>query len=573
MIVISKPDKGSGVVVMDRANYVDKMMKILDDVTKFRVIDADKPTRGRKPLVSHPLLQKEADLDRVLTSMKEKLPNDVRNEIRPHGSRLAHMYGLPKLHKQGVPLRPVLSATGTYNFKLAKWLNSILQPLIPAKHTVDSAFDFVDMLDDVPSAETMVSFDVVSLFTNVPVGETIQVILDAVFDTSGESSFLEDQGIRLQRRDLQLLLEKATVNMLFTFDGVLYEQIDGVSMGSPLGPLFANFYLGFLEISVFAENHNFFPVFYVRYVDDTFLLFSDPTHVQLFLERLNRFHPAIQFTCEFSVDSSIPFIGVTVVMSKTGFSTSVYHKSCDKGVFLHSQSFCDEKYKRNLMPMLCHRAFALSSSWTGFHEEIERSVKCLTQLGYDECVLGSQVRHFLTRRLGPESSTQKEKSKLVPLVLPYKGESAKKRLISSFSALCRRVNTECPGLVFTSTSVGSLVRLPEAKPKVVNSGGVTYMFKCPQTGCESRYVGVTRRHLFQRVREHLAERKDGSSSVIFDHLMFHDVRPTFETHLECFSILKKSSKWRSLLFTEAYHIKHQKCDLNTQTDSIPLRVF
>ena len=187
----------------------------------------------------------------------------------------------------------------------------------------------------------------------------------------------------------------------------------------------------------------------------------------------------------------------------------------------------------------------LNVGWVSFHEEIERSVKCLTQLGYDECVLGSQVRHFLTRRLGPESSTQK---------------------------VCRRVNTECPGLVFTSTSVGSLVRLPEAKPKVVNSGGVTYMFKCPQTGCESRY-GVTRRHLFQRVREHLAERKDGSSSVIFDHLMFHDVRPTFETHLECFSILKKSSSWRSLLFTEAYHIKHQKCDLNTQTDSIPLRVF
>ena len=79
------------------------------------------------------------------------------------------------------------------------------------------------MLDDVPSAETMVSFDVVSLFTNVPVGETIQVILDAVFDTSGESSFLEDQGIRLQRRDLQLLLDKATVDMLFIFDGVMYE--------------------------------------------------------------------------------------------------------------------------------------------------------------------------------------------------------------------------------------------------------------------------------------------------------------------------------------------------------------
>ena len=146
-------------------------------------------------------------------------------------------------------------------------------------------------------------------------------------------------------------------------------------------------------------------------MDDTFLLFSDPVHVQQFLDRLNSFHPAIQFTCEFSEDSSLPFIGVTVTMSKTGFSTSVYHKSCDKGVFLHSQSFCDEKYKRNLMPMLCHRAFALSSSWIGFHEEIERSVKCLKQLGYDECVLGRQVRQFLNRRLGLESSScQKEKS-------------------------------------------------------------------------------------------------------------------------------------------------------------------
>ena len=315
-----------------------------------------------------------------------------------------------------------------------------MQPFIPGKHTVDSAFDFVDMLENVPSEKAMVSFDVVSLFTNVPVSETIEVISEAVFDTSGESSFLEDQGIQLQRRDLQLLLEKATVCVLFLFDGVLYEQVDGVSMGSPLGPLFANFYLGFLETSMFAEDHHFFPVFYFRYMDDTFLLFSYPVHVQQFLDRLNRFHPAIQFTCEFSEDSSLPFIGVTVTMSKTGFSTSVYHKSCDKGAFLHSQSFCDEKYKRNLMPMLCHRAFAFSSSWIGSHEEIERSVKSKSD-DDDECVLGRHVHQFLKRRLGLESSCQKEKSKLVPLVLPYKGESAKKILLSSFSALSREVNT------------------------------------------------------------------------------------------------------------------------------------
>ena len=70
-------------------------------------------------------------------------------------------------------------------------------------------------------------------------------------------------------------------------------------------------------------------------------------------------------------------------MTRAGFETSVYHKGCDKGIFLHSQSFCDEKYKNNPMKMLCHRAFTRSSNWAGFHEEIERSTKCLQKLGFD----------------------------------------------------------------------------------------------------------------------------------------------------------------------------------------------
>ena len=131
------------------------------------------------------------------------------------------MYGLPKLHKPGIPLRPVLSATGTYNFELAKWLNSVLQPLVYSKHTVESAFEFVDILKEVPVSKTMVSFDVVSLFTNVPLSDTIEIILDELFDSTGQSEYLAELNCETNRSDTKKLLELATSGMLLAFDGDL----------------------------------------------------------------------------------------------------------------------------------------------------------------------------------------------------------------------------------------------------------------------------------------------------------------------------------------------------------------
>ena len=205
---------------------------------------------------------------------------------------------------------------------------------------------------------------------------------------------MKDRNLKLQPENLRNLLLMATSGMLFTFDGQLYEQIDGVSMGSPLGPLFANFFLGHMEDCIFGRSLPFAPKYYKRYVDDTFLLFSSSEHIEPFLASLNAFHPSIQFTIENAVENVLPFIGVSVSIVDDEFVTSVYHKSCDKGIFLHSKSFCDEKYKKNLMPMLCHRAFTLSSSWIGFHQEIERSMRCLEKLGYCPSKLGQQVRPF-----------------------------------------------------------------------------------------------------------------------------------------------------------------------------------
>ena len=90
------------------------------------------------------------------------------------------LYGLPKVHKQGAPIRPIISAVQTYNYKLAKYLDEILKPIVDNEMMLTDTYDFVNKASNlnVTTDKRMVSFDVESLFTNIPTKETIEIILN-----------------------------------------------------------------------------------------------------------------------------------------------------------------------------------------------------------------------------------------------------------------------------------------------------------------------------------------------------------------------------------------------------------
>ena len=98
-IVVTKPDKGSGVVVMDKSDYV-RLLKesSINDEAKFVPVSLERPrTRGRPLKHYHPLLQKEKELSSVVQRI---LPKAIADSVIQKGSRLAHLYGLPKTHKK-----------------------------------------------------------------------------------------------------------------------------------------------------------------------------------------------------------------------------------------------------------------------------------------------------------------------------------------------------------------------------------------------------------------------------------------------------------------------------------------
>ena len=121
----------------------------------------------------------------------------------------------------------------------------------------------------------MCSFDVCSLFTNVPLDETIQICLTKLYSLPDPPT--------LPRTVLKDLLEFATKKSHFIFDGQYYDQIDGVAMGSPLGPVLANIFMCHFEES-WLTNNQFRPSIWFRYVDDTFSLFDSKDTASRFLD-------------------------------------------------------------------------------------------------------------------------------------------------------------------------------------------------------------------------------------------------------------------------------------------------
>ena len=228
---------------MDKEEYLRLLRQAsIADTSKFTPIDPNCPkTRGRPSKHFHPLLQKENELKAVL--LHQVLPEKLAESLSPKGSRLAHLYGLPKTHKPTLSMCPILSASGTYNHKLAKWLEEEkLKPLSVNQYINDDALGFSKEIRKHPVLEDdiLVSYDVTSLFTNVPVQETINILFHKAFT---DNWFNSTYDLNLQKDQLTQLLRMASTDQLFEFDAQLYEQCEGVAMGSPLGPLLANVFM------------------------------------------------------------------------------------------------------------------------------------------------------------------------------------------------------------------------------------------------------------------------------------------------------------------------------------------
>ena len=223
----------------------------------------------------------------------------------------------------------------------------------------------------------------------------------------------------------------------------MYNQIDGVAMGSPLGPVLADIFMSNVECVALRNFTGVLPNVYRRYVDDVFSAFNSRDDMLLFFNWLNTQHVNAKFTLEEEKDCKLSFLDVLVERLSDGrLSTCVYRKATFSGLYLQWDSLVPKQYKRGLVTGLISRAWKLCSSYDLFHQELSFLKKMLQCNGYPSTFIDSCVNRFLSRTYSSQDKEDQLGPKKKPafICLPYCGINS----IKVKRQLLRLVSTVAP---------------------------------------------------------------------------------------------------------------------------------
>ena len=561
-IVILKPDKGNGIVILDKIDYNEKMHSILNDTSKFKVFSEDWIKE---------VIKQEDKINRLLTKMKNS--NEITKEEYEHlfasGTQPGLLYGLPKIHKTSTPLRPILSAIGTSGYKLAKFILPLLSSFATNLHTVKDSFSFVEEITSIKNSNQyyMASFDIKSLFTNIPLEETIQIATDKYFDQ-------QEIPRMFTKNWFEQFLQLAVKNILFIFSGKLYSQVDGVGMGTPLGPTFANIFLCHHE-SNWLNNcpQEFKPKLYKRYVDDIFVLFSDASHVTPFLNYLNLQHDRIKFTSEIEKDNKLHFLDTTITRTNNVFQSSVFRKLTSTGLGLRFDSFVPTSYKINLISCLIHRAYKISSNYFLFTEEIDKLWKYFSGNKYPQQIFQQVLTKYLNDKFQPKPNIITVPKFDVYIKLQYLGSHSyhcKKHLIELINRYFPQVNLK---IIFTNNcTIGSFFRFKDKIPRLLTSG-IIYKYTCGQ--CQSIYIGETQKQLAFRISQHRGisfRTSQPLGTVTHSKIRDHSINSDHPIKEDNFKIID-SATLSDLRILESIYIHKHMPNLNSQGSSHQLFIL
>ena len=237
----------------------------------------------------------------------------------------------------------------------------------------------------------------------------------------------DKKDLKFSENELFKLFRFATAQTHFYFDGKIFNQVDELAMGSPLGPALANLFTGYYEQKWLESDHGRLVKFDRRYVDDIFCLFENEHHAQTFLDFLNIQHPNLNFTIEKERMKQLPFLDVLNTRSDR-LITSVYRKSTITGLLQNYNSFVPSTYMKGFIKTLIDRSFRLNNTWVGFHLDLEKLKVILQKNEYSLKLIDKSVYRYLSKKIinkPSETDPIKTNGNIRYFKLPFIGKFSK----------------------------------------------------------------------------------------------------------------------------------------------------
>ena len=533
-IIILPADKGRATVVLNKDDYIRKCKDHIDN-GPYERLESDPMNDIKKEV-----WRKCKDL-----ADREIIDQQLYYKIKPTDSHAPRFYGLPKIHKPGIPIRPIVSYVGSPLYNLSKYVAYILKPYAKneTQHSKNST-TFSEFIREqtVEFDEIMASFDVTSLYTNVPINDTLVIIKDLLVN----DDCLQERT-KIPPLELLEIIKILLTETCFLFNGEFYKQTDGVAMGGPTSSTVAEIYMISHEQTALTTT-TCPPKVWERYVDDVFLIIKKHW-LEEFYDHINGLHEQIKFTIEKEKDSNLAFLDTLVHKNEDkSLSVKVYRKPTHTDQYLNFESNHSRSVKESVVSSLFTRARNIVSNSDDLRTENERIIDVLACNGYDTRVI-NKVQKNTTRQANVPEKEQEEFTGNV--CIPYvKGTSEKlRRILHTHKIRC------------SFHSRNTLRRsLSQAKDPVDINQQSNVIYKIPCNDCNAVYIGETKRSFGTRSKEHEAHVRLGhvDKNEIADHCWKRDHRFNFANK----SVLDREQNWTSRKIKESIYSVSDKNHIN-----------
>lgn len=503
-IVIKKADKGSAVVIMQRAHYITEGYRQLNNLSHYKQIDA--PLFQNNSVKISSILKDLFNSNRITKKELEFLSP-------PDNPRPRRFYMLPKIHKDKntwpipnymPPGRPIVSDCSSESDNIAKFIDAYIKPKANIHPSyIKNTYDFLDKVlgKDLHENSLLITLDIESMYTNINHDEGIQAIKNAFSEVQNDDKFIA----------IMKLLEISLKFNDFEFDNKTFLQVSGTAMGHKYAPHYADIYMAEFEKQALAKcNHQ--PECYYRYLDDIFLIWSHGiTNFNHFLHTFNSHRPSIKFKAQISKDS-INFLDTTLFRTtENKLEAKVYFKPTDTHQLLHKQSFHPKHTFSGLIKSQITRFYNICS----FPEDVETACRilfdALSKRNYSKRWLRkikTQTLRILNKKQRPAADYQK----------PTSSSSGCGYCNSARCSTCKLVPT-CHNF---SGSLYSQTYSINAKLNC-NSENIIYLFTCKL--CDKQYVGETSCSLRERTNRHRSAINNcRHDSALYNHLAKYHTR-------------------------------------------------
>ena len=390
-IIIKTADKGSGIVLENKSDYIHNGLKHLSNRKIYLPLPAD-PTSSIANEINHSIeaLHEAGYLDDT-TKEFLTLPEQVRTQ---------RIYFLKKIHKNPFGIRPIVSGINGPTEKISAYLDYYLKPALSNIPTLlNNSQDLTIILENtsIPQDALLLTIDVSNLYLNIPQDEGTAACIKALQETN---------NLPIPKHHLEQLFDFVLKENVFSFNDKVFKQIQGTAMGTKMAPSYANIFMHEIEQG-FLQTQTIKPLVWKRYIDDIFVIWTaNQTQLDDFLLKLNQYHHTIKFTSETS-QTSVNFLDMTIYKGHNFTQTNkldykTYFKPTNTFQYLHFKSAHTKNTKTAVIKGETKRFQRTNSEKPNYEQTIEQFKHHLISRGYPTHLITESILNAQTTNSNPK---------------------------------------------------------------------------------------------------------------------------------------------------------------------------